>query len=397
MPHFPLTENAGTFGMLHRNHGPAIAETPVDGVMEDGERARTGYVGMSVDAPRLMGALAALLLLLIAITVRAAQLQLVNGSTYRAQAEGNRSRIEWIPAERGVIYDRNGTPLVANVPTFTAAIVPSAMPKGDVDRKEIIATVAETLGIAPLDIEDRLKAFGPTTAVPVPVQEDITHDQSVLLMVLTTRWPAVTVVTGMRRDYKFTDTATSLAHIMGFEGRVSPDDHTHTADAGYAPTDLVGKTGLERQYESAMRGTFGRRRIEVDAGGRQKTVIAEDPAAAGTNLVLSIDLDLQKQAEASLRAHLRAAGKARGSVIVMKPSTGEILAMVSEPSFDNNLFAKGISSAEYQKLNGDPNHPMFARAVSGSLASGSVFKPVVASAALDEGIVTPATTFLSTG
>lgn len=394
---FPFSRVDGGFASLAGSrHAPAIAETAIDGVMEDGESAHTGYVGLSVDARRLAATLIVLLCLLGGITVRALQLQVADGADYRQQAEGNRSRIEWIPAERGIIYDRNGIPLVANVPTFTAAIIPADLPRDDRESKEVIAAVAETIGITPMDIEQRLDGFGRSTGVPVAVHEDLGHDQSVLLSIAATRWPAITVRTGMRRSYRAAESAGSLSHILGYQGKISPDELARNEGA-YLPTDLIGKSGLERQYETELRGTNGRRRIEVDASGRQKTVIAEEPPVAGTNLVLAIDLDLQEEAEAVLRRALVQNRKTRGSVVVMRPGTGEILAMVSEPHFDNNLFAQGISQEDFLKLNDDVDHPMFSRAISASLASGSVFKPVVGAAALEEGIVTPATTFLSAG
>ncbi len=394
---FPLSGEDGSFGALGGTRHPTIAETPVDGVMEDGDTARTGYVGLSVDSRRLATALILLSSLLVAVTVRAAQFQLAEGSTYRARAEGNRSRIEWIPADRGIIYDRNGVPLVSNVPTFAATVVPADLPKEDAERKELVATVADTLGITPLDIETHLDEFGSFMAAPVAVHENLDHDQSVLLSIAAMRWPSIAVRTGMRREYAYRDSAGSLAHLLGYQGKISPSELDAGRESGYLPTDLVGKSGLERQYETALRGTYGRKRIEVDATGRQKTVIAEEPSVPGANIVLAIDLDLQEQAEAALKRSLALHRKTRGSVIVMRPETGEVLAMVSEPHFDNTLFSEGISQEDFRLLNENPDHPMFARAISASLASGSVFKPVVAAAAIDEGIVTPATSFLSTG
>jgi penicillin-binding protein 2 len=396
-PHFPFAE--GGFGALGGSPrlAPAIAETPLSDGLDDGEGVGTGYVGLTVDGRRLSGAFLALILLLTAVAARAGQLQVADGETYRSQAEGNRSRIEWMPAERGIVYDRNGVPLVANVPTFTAAIVPVDLPKEEAGRREVIGGVAEVLGLAPMDIEERIDAVGRTSTEPAIVHEDLTHEQSVLLAIAGTRWPSVTVRTGTRREYRYAETAGSLAHVLGYEGRLSPSEVDERVAEGYLRTDLIGKTGLERWYEDRLRGIYGRRRIEVDATGREKTVIAEEPSVSGTNLVLAIDLDLQEQAEAALRRSLAQNAKKRGSVIVLRPGTGEVLAMVSLPAFDNNLFAKGISLEEFAALNENADNPMFARAIAASLASGSVFKPVVAAAALDEDVVTPVSSFLSAG
>src|SRR5690606_11281736 len=133
---------------------------------------------------------------------------------------------------------------------------------------------------------------------------------------------------------------------------------------GYLPSDLIGKTGLEKSYESVLRGSNGARRIEVDRFGHQMAVNSEEPGVAGRNLVLTIDLDLQREVERIFRAQLDKAKKRRGSVIVMNPNNGNVLAMVSEPAFDANAFSKGISTEEYRKLVEDEDHPMFSRAIS---------------------------------
>ncbi|MBU1028932.1 penicillin-binding protein 2, partial [Patescibacteria group bacterium] len=162
-------------------------------------------------------------------------------------------------------------------------------------------------------------------------------------------------------------------------------------------TDRIGRTGLEQTYENYLRGTYGRRRIEVDALGRQKTVIAEEDSIPGSSLELAIDSNLQAEVQLILQKKLQAINRQRGSVIVMQPNTGEILAMVNLPSFNNNLFAQGISVKEYTALSEDPNHPLFARSISAALPSGSTFKLVIAAAALAEGLITPRTTFFSSG
>jgi penicillin-binding protein 2 len=295
------------------------------------------------------------------------------------------------------MYDRTGIPLVRNLPMFAASVTPADLPKAAAARSGVISRLSAIVGVAPADIEAKIKEFAKFPTTPVTVAQDLTHDQAVLLSVSETGMPGAALESVARREYLQPAEARSLSHVLGYEGRITEQDLTDPAFKDYAPADLSGKTGLEKQYEKVLRGQVGRRRVEVDALGRQKSVIAEEKGDAGKNLVLSIDLDLQKTAEKALNDEMRATGKKRGSVIVTNPNTGEVLALVSEPSFDDNLFSRGISQADYSRLNDDPDHPLFPRAIAASLPSGSVFKPIMAAAAIDEHIVSTDTAFLSTG
>jgi len=351
-------------------------------------------LGTSVKSGILRLALALMVIGLTAVAVRAAQVQIVQGEHYAELAESNRSRIEWVPAERGVMFDRHGTPMVRNAPRFTVTVTPADLPRDAVDRRQAIGRIAELLEANPREVEEQLSRYPATSTVAVPVAENISYEQALLADIMSTSWPAIQLVKGVRREYPLSTDITSISHLVGFEGSVNEAD---LQESDYLPTDRIGRTGLERSYESELRGDYGRRRVEVDALGSRKTVIAEESGAPGRNLVLSIDAQLQAETEAVLRRSLGKLKLRRGSVIVMQPDTGEVLAMVSLPSFDNNLFARGISSEEYAALTEDGDHPLFPRAISASLPSGSTFKLVVAAAALAENIVTPRDTFISTG
>jgi penicillin-binding protein 2 len=353
------------------------------------------YVGSSVGERTIRSMFLIICAGLILVLGRAAQIQVVEGARYAGLAEGNRSRIEYIPSERGVIYDRNGTALVRNVPLFSAALIPADVPESAADRRALFTEIADIAEIDPRDIETALEGFPPYITAPVPIADDLTHEQAVRIRVLAADRPALSLIVGMKRDYLRSAETPTASHFLGYLGRVAQEDLDE--EGGYLPADSIGKTGAERQYETLLRGEYGRRRVEVDALGRQKTVIAEEESVPGDNLVLSIDLRLQEKAEEALRTTLKNYGKKRGSVVVMDPSTGEVLALVSEPAYDNNLFSGGISTDEYRALADDPDHPLFTRAISAALPSGSTFKLAVAAAALQEGIVTPSTTFLSTG
>ena len=396
---FPLDGQAfGTFSRVQSFEANAVIEDAYlgDNATDAGD-VRTDYIGLAVSTTKRNIFFIALVCLLLAIVLRAWQMQIMQHARYVRQAEENRSRTILVPVERSIIYDRSGTPLVRNVPDFTATLVPDDLPKNSGERIAAIGRLAEILSITPIDIETKLAEFAQYPASAVAIAENLTHEQAVQIRVESARTPAVALHITTRREYLDTDTVESLSHILGFEGRITKSDLEQDHTGTYVPSDLIGKTGIERKYESILRGTYGRKRVEVDAHGREKSVIAEEPGRPGHDLVLSLDLDLQKQAELALRDALRSTGQKRGSVIITKPTTGEILALVSEPAFDANLFAKGISTEDYRNLTENPNNPLFPRAIAASLPAGSVFKMVVAAAALQEHIITPTTSFLSVG
>jgi penicillin-binding protein 2 len=402
-PHgpFPHTEGFSSLGAVRAAYANNVVDENIlgsDGTTPD-IADRPAFVGLALSEKRIAVAFIALGLMLLLIIARAAYVQIVRGADYAKQSESNRSRIISVPVERGVIYDRNGVPLVQNIPDFSAAVTPDDLPKDPAARLDVIGRLATLLNIQPTDIEQRLDEFRDFSSSPVTVADDLTHDQAVLIDIESARTPAVSLITDTRRDYLQTTETQSLSHVLGYEGRLTKDELV--ADKGassYQPTDFIGKAGVEKSYEATLRGTNGTRRIEVDATGNEKTVISEDPGQPGKNLVLTIDVNLQRDVEKLFLAGLKAAGnKTRGSVIVMNPANGDILALVSEPAFDSNDFAKGISAAEYQALAGNPDHPLFSRAISGSLASGSVFKPVIGTAAMQEHVITANTTVDSTG
>ncbi|MBU1916307.1 penicillin-binding protein 2, partial [Patescibacteria group bacterium] len=394
---FPMGEVSGSTGSCIPTSDAPIF---VDDTMADwGGKSRpaeekNNRLSTSISVRTLHIVLILLLLGLIAVALRTAQMQILKRGYYTELAEGNRSRIEWLPAERGVMFDRLGKPLVGNAPRFTATITPADLPQSYTERQNLIGRIAEILNQNPRDIEEKLIDYPSNHSQAIPVAENINYEQAILIEIASTGWPAIQLVKGVRREYPMSESVSSLAHLIGYESIVNEHD---LEQSDYLLTDRIGRTGLEQTYENYLRGTYGRRRIEVDALGRQKTVIAEEDSIPGSSLELAIDSNLQAEIQLILQKKLRAINRQRGSVIVMQPNTGEILAMVNLPSFNNNLFAQGISVKEYAALSGDPNHPLFARSISAALPSGSTFKLVIAAAALTEGLITPRTTFFSSG
>ncbi len=346
---------------------------------------------------RVNGLFALLAMLGVATIARAGMLQVGQAADYRNLAEDNRSRTVAVPAERGGIVDRLNRPIVENIPDFSATLIPEKLPDDPNLRQQTILQVAEAAGLQPGDIEQELAEFKTFPSASVTIAVDLTQEQAVRLGILQESIPGLSVESTMRRAYPFGATTPSLSHVLGYVGRVTAKDLENNTNHNYAPADVLGKAGIEKSYEAALRGSFGSRRVEVDAAGRAKHIIAERPPVPGSTLVLAIDTDLQTAAEVALAKELKSLNTKRGSVIILDPNNGEVLAMVSLPAYDNNLFASGISRADYDKLSTDANQPLFPRAVAASLPSGSTFKPVVAAAALDEGFITESTSFHSTG
>lgn len=364
------------------------------------------FLGISVSPWRLklFGCLVALGLMLI--FGRLIYLQAGQGEHYRQLAENNRLRSKPILAERGIIYDRNFTPLVANIPIFSLLLVPQDLPKEPVQREEVLQKISALSGLPLEELKEKITDTQTASFRSISLRENLDYQTAMLLTIKSADLPGVNLDRGYNRLYSYTNSFTvtstpikkslsSLAHLLGYMGKLNKDELTLNKD--YLPTDYIGKTGLEKSYENILRGKYGLKRVEVDALGKEKNTVTETPPEVGKSLILSLDFNYQQKLEEILKNNLRAAGKKRGSAIVLNAQNGEILALVNLPSFDSNLFAQGISSVDYQKLLTDSDAPLFSRAWSGNYPSGSVIKPIISAAAMAEGIITRNTTFLSTG
>ncbi len=348
------------------------------------------FLGLSLPRRRLFGVAILILALVILIAGRLVYLQAGQGQHYRLLAESNRLRQKPISAERGLIYDRNLTPLTANIPNFTLNLAPQDLPKEENKLNEVLNQIAELSGVPFAEIKNKLEEFQSFGYRSITIRDNLDHQTAVLLTVAAANLPGVEIETSNRREYLF-----SLSHLLGYVGKATKDELT--LNPNYLPTDSLGKTGLEKFYEKILRGSYGKKEIEVDALGKEKNVVAQEPPRPGKNLILTIDLETQKKLEEILAAELRASGKKRASAIALNPQNGEILALVNLPTFDNNLFSRGLTVEDFQKLLIDPNAPLFSRAWAGSFPPGSVIKPLMAAAALNEGLISRQTTFLSAG
>ena len=326
-----------------------------------------------------------------ALTIQLGRLQLMQGSHFQQRAALNQLRIEPVVPSRGGIYDRNGVPVVANVPGFSAAIVAADIPEGSDD--QIAKGLEGLLGVPALETTLRIEAARKSKDpfAPVIIKDGLDQAAAFHLREQLPTLPGVQVVVDPVRRYLAGDV---LSDVLGYTGRVDEEDFATLKDRGYLASDRIGKAGVEAAYEPYLRGTVGRKEIEKDATGRELRTLGEDPAKPGNDLVLSIDLDLQKKATELVQA---ASDGGQAAAIVMDVHTGEVLALVSLPMYDNNIFSGKIDEAKLQQYLDDPNKPLVNHALSEQYAPGSIFKQVTGAAALQEGVAVPSTTITSNG
>jgi penicillin-binding protein 2 len=355
------------------------------------------YVGSGIPFIRTTIALVVFFLAVFCLICRSAYMQVMNGNMYRGLSDDNRFRTQMLPARRGIIRDREGKILADNVPSFDVRMREADLPPGLENEKMAVDHVSSIIGVQSSAILSSLHATGTTPDEWVNVAKDITYEHAVSLSIALPQLRGVALIQDAKRDYPFGSIVPSLSHVIGYVGSISPDEYAQKRANGYRQVDEIGKTGIERSYETELRGVAGENKTEVDALGRPRQLVEETKPTDGKDVTLSIDIGIQKAAEQSLQAWIQKAHSTRGSAIVMDANTGAILAVVSLPAFDDNAFAGTVSSTVYQSLIANPDKPLFPRAWSGQFPSGSVIKPLIASAALQEGIITPKTTVFSTG
>jgi len=325
---------------------------------------------------RLVIAVAGVLVLFVLTLARLWHLQVTEGEQYRSLSENNRIRLKRVRATRGTILDRHGQILVDNRPSFDVALVPEDA--HDVPRT--LASVTRLLGADASEFRSAMQAAANRPPFEeVILKRDLDWESIVALETHQLDLPGVSVQVGPRRTYPFSDMA---AHLLGYVGEVSQQELANRQ--GYRLGDLIGKAGAERYWEDYLRGIDGGQQVEVDAVGRKLRTLSEVEETPGNTLVMTLDRELQLAAE-------RAMGEHEGAVVALDPRSGEVLAMVSRPAFDPNLFARGIRRAEWKALTQDRKRPLNSKAVQGTYPPGSTFKVVMAAAALEEGVINPFT------
>ncbi|MBB2927143.1 penicillin-binding protein 2 [Paraburkholderia silvatlantica] len=322
------------------------------------------------------------------IAFRFLYLQVWNHSKYSLQADENRISVAPIVPNRGIITDRNGVVLAKNYSAFTLEITPSKL------TDTLDNTIDELSTVIPIDARDRRRfkklLEDSKNFESLPIRTRLTDDEVARFTAQRFRFPGVEVRARLFRQYPLGPTA---AHVIGYIGRISqrdqeriddlsdkndsdPEHYDPRLDANnYNGTDYIGKIGVEQSYETELHGLTGFEEVEVTAGGRPVRTLSRTQATPGNNLVLSIDIGLQQVAEQAF------AGK-RGALVAIEPSTGDILAFVSAPSFDPNSFVDGIDQQTWDELNNSPDHPLLNRPLHGTYPPGSTYKPFMALAAL---------------
>lgn len=355
------------------------------------ENLDSGFLSLSMTSAKLKVFFLIIAIGIAALLFKSGYLQIFQNDRYFAMAESNRIKTEYVKAHRGIIYDRNGRPLVQNVSGFSLSLVPASLPADEAKRAAVVSEVSKVTGVPVEDINSRISSSSPYYFQPVPIKTGIDYETAMAMKVSSQDLPGVELDIDSWRKYL---DGLPFSHLLGYVGKINAEEYVNLGRE-YLLNDNIGKSGLEKQYESYLKGRHGQEKYEVDALGRKKKIIYEVPMESGADLVLAVDADLQDKIYQVLEERLK--GNLTASVIVSDPQSGEILAMVDYPSYDNNLFAKGISQADYKQLLEDEAKPLFARSFLGEYPSGSTVKIVVASGALQEGIVNRNTTVNSSG
>ncbi len=314
-----------------------------------------------------------ILMLMLALAAGLWRLQVLHAEDYRLQAEQNRIRKEPVLAPRGKLFDREGRIIVDNYPSISCFLVREQSKNVDAD----LPMIARGLHLDLDQLRATLHHFRASPAYqPIPIKQDVTADEDAFIESHRNELPELVTLDVERRLYPRDGFA---AHIIGYVGEVSEDDLNQSRYAWYNPGDVVGKAGVEETYDKLLRGQDGSRDVIVDSHGREVGYLGVQHATPGTDLKLTIDNDLQKAAELAL-------GDRNGAIVAMDPRNGEILALVSRPSFDPNAFSIRINRTDWNKLITDPDHPLLNKAIQAQLAPGSTFKILMSVAGLQEGI-----------
>lgn len=338
----------------------------------------------------------AVVVVLSGLTLRLSSMQLTgsaqpDGAPAAAGGEARRTALQPVVSTRGLIYDRAGRPLVANVPTFTVRVRPADLPLSR--RPEVVERLAGLLDTTPGAINTTLDAGSTSRFDAVAIARDVPEATARLIAEDGLTLPGVEVTVEPRRDYL---AGTLMTQIIGYTGAVSPEGYGELAKEGYLADDRIGKAGVELTYEAELRGTYGTERVEKDGTGRTVRMIGvETPPTAGSSLVLTIDTKEQKLAEKALKWGLDKAGLKRGAMVVLNPQTGEVLAMVSFPTYDANLFSRGITNAQFKTLIDNPDKPLINHSIGDIQPPGSTYKLVTGLGGLADKIITTTSTITS--
>ncbi len=400
-------------------------EAPLPAGPEEGGRSRPSWLRRE---PRL-GLVGWFILVVLGMyLIRLWQLQFMEGGYYQAQAERQQYRLVSVSPSRGILFDRNGERLVRNIPAYDVTVTPGYLPDDAERERAILERLAALIGV-PYSSEQQPDAplyrpeswmvgraqFPPVGTPPSPglleMIDEVRYlrpyaplvvaknvDRETALLVAQEggiTMPGVGVEIVSRRSYI---SGTLISQVVGFLGPIAPEQAEEFEARGYDPNvDQIGYAGVEYTAEEALRGTPGRRYVEEDVLGQELSTLSETPATPGDNVYLTLDLQLQRVATEALQQALDKTGNRRGAVVALDPRDGQVLVMASLPTYDNNLFARQIKLDEYQALLDDIHQPLLNHAIGDQIPSGSIFKPILATAALQEGVINRYTTVTCPG
>lgn len=321
-----------------------------------------------------------IVLVICVLIARMGYLQVYDGEYYANLADGNRIRLVPSVAPRGTMYDRNGSILVTNHPGFTVSLLPLTEPISE----EVISRLSVLLNVPVEEIHSKIDAH--TGFDPIRIKTDVGPELTTIIAEQKDLYPGVVVEVLPIRDYIY---KMQGAHAYGYVSEISDAELEAKKDEGYKSGDIVGKFGLEKVYDQYLRGVDGGEQVEVDVTGKPVQVLGKKNPIPGSDLHLTIDLEIQAAAEQAIDQQLTQIGAHAAAAVALNPQTGEVLAIVSRPAFDPNLFVNGISSKDWAVINNNPYYPMDNKAITGEYPPGSTYKIVTGTAALSEGRVTP--------
>lgn len=335
-------------------------------------------------------------IVLLLLVGRLVYLNVIRGNYYGEIAKNNSLRSIVLSAPRGIIFDVKGKPLVKNTPSLDGLIIPALLPEDLKERERVIAEAERIFQPESRAWFEELEQgllrglFKPNEALIV--REAITQEQAIMYYSQAKSLPGLGLQKSARREYI---NGPMFAHVIGYEGKIRKEELAENPD--YLLTDSIGKQGVERTYETLLRGTHGREIVEVDSMGRVQKELGIVPPKPGQDIRLTIDKELSEKIYTTMADWFVKNDLKAGAAIALDPRSGAIRALVSYPSYDNNLFSGGIKQSAYDRLINDRAKPLFNRAIAGEYPPGSTLKPVLAAAALAEGVVTPETIIESRG
>lgn len=317
------------------------------------------------------------------------RLQIIEGDKYRALADGNRLRMQTVLAPRGYIVDNYGEVIARNTASFNLVLTPVDLPKDG--SSGLIERVAGMFNIPVDEINAKLAKVGSNKMIPIVIKRGISQTESILFETYAGELPGFSVASIPVRDYLSPEI---FSHLLGYTSSIDDKEYKELQDEGYAYNDLIGQSGIELAYEKYLHGINGNKQVEVDATGKPLKFLGGADPQPGNVVKLNIDAGLQKKL---YEEFISKSPNIKGAAVAINPKTGAVLALVSVPGFNNNLFAPGISPSDYQALINDRRLPLFNRATAGVYPPGSTIKPVTAAAALQEGVVNKDTIIYDNG